>query len=149
MGDVNSPVMPHYIMNTAFNMIELVDNNTGKTVGNALCYFVDKEDGKPAFVIDNVEISNSVKPSNEVGLKLRDMLTEYTSKITKDVTGLENIPIYLGPSYNDIPDNDLCTIEEEIKFLGDIDCEEIYLDAFGGWTDREDLTQKVELFKLK
>jgi len=26
-------------MDTAYNMIELVDNTNGKTIGNALCYF--------------------------------------------------------------------------------------------------------------
>lgn len=149
MGRGNGSAMPHYIMNTAFNMIEFVDNTTGKIVGNALCYFADKEDGKPAFIIDNVEIANSAKPSNEVGLKLRDMLIEYASRITKEVTGSDNIPIYLGPDNNDIPDNDFCTIVEEMNFLGDIDCEEIYLDVFGGWTDRQDLTLRVELLKLK
>ena len=149
MGRGNGSAMPHYIMNTAFNMIEFVDNTTGKIVGNALCYFADKEDGKPAFIIDNVEIANSAKPSNEVGLKLRDMLIEYASRITKEVTGSDNIPIYLGPDNNDIPDNDFCTIVEEMNFLGDIDCEEIYLDVFEGWISRQNLTQEVELLKFK
>ena len=36
-------------------MIELVDNKTGKTIGNALCYFVKGEDGKPG---------NGSKPSS-------------------------------------------------------------------------------------
>ncbi len=151
LGGGNGAAMPHYVMNTAYNMIELVDNNSGRTIGNALCYFVKGVDGKLAFIIDNVEIANSVKPSDDVGESLRAMLTDYASKIAEDVTGSKDIPVYLGPDYNDIPYEDLPKHVEEVTFLGDIDCDEIYMDAFGAsadWTNKADFTQKVELLKL-
>ena len=85
MGGSNGSAMPHYIMDTAYNMIELVDNNSGRTVGNALCYFVKGENGKLAFIIDNVEIANSVKPSDEIGKEVREQITEYASRIAKEV----------------------------------------------------------------
>ena len=151
MGRGNGSAMPHYIMDTAYNMIELVDNNSGRTIGNALCYFVKGENGKLAFIIDNVEIANSAKPSNDVRKSLRAMLTDYASKIAENVTGSKDISVYLGPDYNDIPYKDLPKHVEEVTFLGDIDCDEIYMDAFGAsadWTDKADFTQKVKLLKL-
>ena len=152
MGECNASAMPHFIMNTSYNMIELVDNTTGKTIGNALCYFVKGESGKPMFIIDNVEIADSVKPSNDVGEELRSSLTEYASQLAKDVTGKDDIPIYMSTCYNDIPFEDLPSHYEEISFLGDIDCESIYMDLFGAaaaWVSKEDLTQECYLLKLK
>lgn len=151
MGGGNGAAMPHYIMNTAFNMIELVDNISGKTIGNALCYFVSDNKGKPALIIDNVEIANSVKPSDNVGKSLRKMLTEYALKIVEDVAGTKDIPIYLGRKYNDVPYTDLPACSKKISFIGDIDSDEIYLDVynnFGDWTNKSHLTQWVRLLKL-
>ena len=62
VGGGNGRFMPHYVLNTSFNMIEVVDNKTGKPLGNALCFFVIDEKGKPSFIIDNIEINNSQKP---------------------------------------------------------------------------------------
>ena len=152
MGGGNGHAMPHYIMNTAYNMIELVDNNSGKTIGNALCFLAKKEDGTIVFIIDNVEIANSVKPSDDVGESLRAMLTNYASRIAEDVTGSNDVPIYLGPKYNDIPYLDLdCRHETQITFLGDIDCDEIYMDAYtnnADWTSKDEFTKSVSLLDL-
>ena len=150
MGVGNGSTMPHYIMDTAYNMIELVDNKTHSTIGNALCYFIKSEDGKPAFVIDNIEINNSVKPSNEVGLQLRNSIVEYASKVAKEVTGSDDVPIYIGGSYNDVPCSDLKQEEQNISFLGDIDCDSIYMDLYDGWIDKSNLVnKKLALLKLK
>ena len=51
MGGGNGTAMPYYLMNTAFNMIELVDNESGKTIGNALCFFEKDKNGK-ALITD-------------------------------------------------------------------------------------------------
>ncbi|MBQ3311619.1 hypothetical protein IJG72_06040 [bacterium] len=150
MGGGNGSAMPHYIMDTAYNMIEIVDNESGKPIGNALCYFIKGENGKPAFVIDNIEINNSVKPSNEVGLKLRSSIVEYASKIAKEVTGSDDVPIYMSGSYNDVPCSDLEQTEQQISFLGDIDCDDIYMDLYSGWIDKIELAnKKLTLLKLK
>lgn len=145
--------MPTYLMNTAFNMIEILDNATGKTVGNALCYFVKDKDGNPAFVIDNVEINNSMVPSDENSLKLRDMLVEYISKLTEDISERKEVPIYLSPNYNDIYCDDLQTRNIKMSFLGDIDRFDIYLDMYhdGGAqvTIKDELIAHNLAYKLK
>ncbi len=149
MGRGNGSAMTHYLLNTAFNMIELVDNNTGKPIGNALCYFVTDKNGKPAFVIDNIEIKNSEIPSEEAGIKLRNSITEYASSFVKDVTGNNDIPIYMSSKYNDVPCKDLKPVTEEFCLLGDTDCKEIYMDAYLGWTDKDDYKKSLNLLQLK
>lgn len=129
MGAANGWSMPVYLLNTAFNMIELVDNNTGETVGNALCYFVKDDLNNPKFIIDNIEIRNSVKPSDEVGKQLRSAITEYAKNIVRDVTGRDNIQILLGTSYNDVPVGDLNKSYSFIKTLGEELRNEVYTDA--------------------
>jgi len=149
MGGGNGSAMPHFVMDTAYNMIELVDNKTGKTIGNALCYFIKGANGKPAFIIDNIEINNGVKPSEEVGLQLRNSMVEYAARVSKEVTGLDDVSIYMSGSYNDVPCKDLKQEEQSISFLGDIDCEDIYMDLYGGWIEKENLNTKLHLLKLK
>ena len=70
IGGANGSAMPHYLLNSAFNMIELKDNSTGETIGNALCYFATDEFNEPLFVIDNIEIANKHKMSNKASAEL-------------------------------------------------------------------------------
>lgn len=139
MGGGNGTAMPYYLMNTAFNMIELVDNESGKTIGNALCFFEKNEKGKPIFVIDNIEINNSQKPSDKVGLQLRDAITQYAANVAKEVTGNDDTQIVMGGQYNDVPCEDLPKRTQKIEFVGDISREDIYSDLYTGWPDKEDL----------
>ena len=53
VGEENEEYMNQYLLNTTFNMIEITDNKTGDTVGNALCYF-GIANSKPIFIIDNI-----------------------------------------------------------------------------------------------
>lgn len=149
MGGGCGSAMPHFVMNTAYNMIEIVDNVSGKTVGNALCYFITGADGKPAFIVDNIEINNSAKPSNNVGLQLRYAIVQYAANVSKEVTGGENTPIFMSSSYNDVPCHDLPRKNETISFLGDIDCDNIYMDLYNGWVDKDEFTSEQELLRLK
>ena len=149
MGDFNDYAMPHFILNTAYNMIELVDNNSGEIIGNALCYFVKDESGEPTFIIDNIEIRNSKKPSDEVGIELRTAMAEYAAKIAKDVTGNDNTKIYMSGSYNDVEYEDLNSHKENVSFIGDIDTEKIYMDLYGGTTWKSEFTKDCKLYELK
>lgn len=149
MGGGNGSAMPHYLLNTAYNMIEINDNVTGKTIGNALVYFVKDSSGKPTFIIDNIEINNAAKPSDEGGIAIRNKVAEYAANVAKEVTGRDDVNIYMGGEYNDVPWKDLPTSNSQISFLGDIDCDKIYMDLYEGWIEKSDLTNVVELWKLK
>lgn len=134
MGSANSQAMPAYLMNTAFNMIELLDNTTGKPVGNALCYYALNGDMNPIFVIDNIEINNGYKPDDNACMKIRDAIKEYVENINRDICPNQDIPIYMGGLYNDVPCEDLETQEGEfVTVLGKVLPDEVYLDSFKGW----------------
>ena len=148
MGGGNGAAMPNYLLNTAYNMIEVVDNKTNKTIGNALCYFVVDKLGKPILVIDNIEIANSKKPSDEVGVELRNAILQYAKNIVKEVNGSKNTKIYMSGSYNDVPCEDLRSTKQLIKFLGETECDEIYMDAYDGWVDKSQYKSKLKLLKL-
>lgn len=133
MGEGTAHVMPKYLLNTTFNMIELVDNTTGETIGNILCYFAAGKSKEPVLILDNIEIRNNYKPSNVTGKNLRNAIKKYAAKFADSVTGNKNTPIYLGTRYNDISTSDLKENEQYMSIIGKISGEDIYLDAFGGW----------------
>lgn len=149
LGDINGDAMPHYLLNTAYNMIELTDNKTGNTIGNALCYFAKNSKENPVFIVDNIEIKNSEKQSKDIGIKLRNAIAEYAANVAKEVTGKDDIDIYMSNSYNDVPTSDLSFSEQKISFLGDIDSEVIYMDLYNGWTPANKLNQECEVLKMK
>ena len=151
MGGGNGSAMPYFVMDTAYNMIELVDNTTGKTIGNALCYMVKGENGRPAFIIDNIEINNGAKPSDEVGKQIRTSMVEYASNVAKGVTGSDDVPIYMSNQYNDVPTSDLSSSRENVLFMGDVNRDDIYMDLYKGWIDKEEFMRphNVNLLKLK
>ncbi|MFI3301462.1 MAG: GNAT family N-acetyltransferase, partial [Candidatus Gastranaerophilales bacterium] len=150
MGRGNGSAMPNYLLNTSFNMIEMVDNATGKIIGNALCYFIKDSNGKPAFIIDNIEINNASKPADDVGENLRDAITEYAGNIAKQVTNTDDTFVYIGGLYNDVDTYNLPKHNETISFLGEYECDNIYLDLYEGhWIDNDDLTKNLTLRRLK
>ncbi len=147
MNRSNAAAMGTYLTNTTFNMIELIDNTTGKTIGNALCYYIKTKD-KPALVIDNIEINNSFLPSELICKQIRTVIAEYAKNINKEVCGDRNIPIYLGDQNNDVPTGDLKRVKiENSEILGQV-ChngnEQIYLDALDGWNPGCDIGKDIE-----
>ena len=139
MGGQQGKNMPHYLLNTAFNMIEIVNNETGKTIGNALCYWVRNSDDRPALVIDNVEINNAFeyKQNDKIGQNIRNAIKQYAQNIAKDVSNNPECDILLGTNYNDIPTSDLKIQKERIGLIGYVSSKSIYLDVFLGNTNTD------------
>lgn len=136
----NSKAMPDYLLNTAFNMIELKDNETGNIIGNALCYWVNTSDNNdPALVVDNIEINNFFKPSGKVGIKLRNAVIQYAKNLALYSSNGKYDRVILGKSFNDIPTGDLSAVSGRIGFIGDISCNDIYLDLYKGWVSKSRL----------
>lgn len=149
IGNFNSSAMPHFVLDTAYNMIEITDNFTGKTLGNALCYMIKDKDGTPSFVIDNIEISNSNKLSEAIGVEIRNKMAEYAAKVAKEVTGKDDTPIYMSDNFNDVSTADLKSEYQDIEFLGDISADKIYMDLYGGWIPKDRLKSAHKLLRLR
>ena len=144
--------VPIFLMNTAFNMIELVDKDSGNTIGNALCYFALDNSNQPCFIIDDIEIRHNDIPSEDVGRKVRKAMTDFAYELTRKITGQNDTKIYLGAAYNDVPDDDLENVEKHIKLIGDYAPEnkKIYLDAYYGNIGHENLEiDNAKLYLLK
>ena len=75
----------------------------------------------------------------------------YKSKIVELVDEYKNTKNKINTfvDMNDVPFEDLPANQETISFMGDIDCEQIYMDLYGGWIEKEDLTHNCNLLKLK
>jgi hypothetical protein len=133
------------------NMIEVVDNNTGKTIGNALCYMAKGNDDKLAFIVDNIEINNAQKGSDQVLKGIRQSIAEYASNVTKQITGKEGIPIYMSKDYNDVPITDLNAHKEPMAIIGNLNPNVLYYtDLFKGWINPLDTQKKrVTLLNLE
>ena len=145
IGHINQSAIIDYLEMPMFNMIELIDNKTNQTVGNALCYFAqDNENKKPVFIIDNIEIAPKYKPSDKTSVELRNAIIKYCKNIIKSVGADDETPIYLGKKYNDIQSADLKTINKKIVLLENK--EQLYLDAFGGWVWGQLTHQKMQEF---
>ncbi len=149
IGNGNGKAMPHYLLNTAYNMIEITDSKTGKIKGNALCYFVKDRDNKPMFIIDNIEIANTDKLSDKNGIALRNAIAEYASRVAQEVTGEENTAVCVSDRFNDVPVEDLKGQKKKVSLVGNIDSKIIYMDLFDGWVVSDEYTNTTcKLLKL-
>ncbi len=146
IGESNEEAILNYLNSAAFNMIEFVDNKTGKTFGNALCYFISTHDDKKVLVLDNIEINNSFQINDGAKEKLRDAILQYAKNVAKEVTGVKNPQVYLGLSNNDIDVSDLEHVIDNIGVIGAYTDKDTYLDVFHGWTS--EYFGRCELLKL-
>ena len=57
----------------------------------------------------------------------------------------------MSDAFNDVPWQDLPKEIHQVKLLGDIDCDDIYMDLYDGWTDKAqiDNAPKLQLYRLK
>ncbi|MBR5303517.1 MAG: hypothetical protein IKU37_01660 [Candidatus Gastranaerophilales bacterium] len=152
LGETNGIAMPTYLLSTMFNMIEFVDNSTGETIGNALCYFAFDEMNEPKFIIDNIEIANKYKMSDDASDKFLNEVIRYCINLLKTLSN-ENIPILIGTNFNDVNDKEISVIEMDyLRILGDMNYKMTYLDAFNGWSegvfDSSKSSKKLELLYL-
>ena len=63
-------------------------------------------------------------------MKLRNSIVEYVSRLTEDISGSKDMPIYLSTNYNDINCDDLVAKCVKMSLLGETECFVIYLDMF-------------------
>lgn len=146
----NSNAMPQYLLNTAFNMIEIKDNDSGEIIGNALCYWIKTDKFEtPILAVDNIEINNLYKPSEKIGYELRNAIIKYAKNLASYTSNGRYNKVILGKSFNDIPTNDLKPITANISLIGNISANDIYLDLYGGKKLKTQLENSdVELYLI-
>lgn len=135
----NGKATPIYLSNTAFNVIQLKDEN-----GNIIAMsrvFVGEIDKEPSMIIENIEINSAFlkNKSEEEKNLLRDKMFEYIKDFGREVSKNKEMKTYFSTNYTNVPLNDLNEVEKNIDFVGNLSCESIYLNCKPGWCEPEKL----------
>ena len=138
----NGKATPIYLSNTAFNVIELTDEN-GNIVGMSRI-FVGIVDEKPSIIIENIELNNAfIKDKTPKELEfIRDNIFGYIANFASEISDNEEMNIYFSKNYTHVPTDDLDETEENIEFVGSLSSSNIYLNCKPGWTIPQELKDK-------
>ncbi len=145
----NGKATPIYLSNTAFNVIELTDEN-GNIVGMSRI-FVGIVDEKPSIIIENIELNNAfIKDKTQEELKfLRDNIFGYIANFASEISDKEEMNIYFSKNYTHVPTDDFELERKNIDFAGTLSSSNIYLNCKPGWTTPQELKeQPCELYKI-
>lgn len=135
----NGKATPIYLSNTAFNVVEMTDEN-GDIVAMSRI-FVANVDEKPSIIVENIEINNSFlknKSQEELHL-LREKMLGFVQGLAYVVSNEDDMPVYFSKNYTHVPHEDYEIIEKNVDFVGDISSESVYLNCKPGWTEPEKL----------
>ena len=135
----NGKATPIYLSNTAFNVVQMTDEN-GDIVAMSRI-FVANVDEKPSIIVENIEINNAFlknKSQEELHL-LREKMLGFVQGLAYVVSNEEDMNVYFSKNYTHVPHDDYEEIEKEVDFVGDISSESVYLNCKPGWTEPEKL----------
>lgn len=145
----NGKATPIYLSNTAFNVVQLKDEN-----GNILAMsriFVGNIDEKPSMIIENIEINAAFlkdKTTDELR-ELRNKMFDFVKTFGKDISKDNEMKVYFSKNYTHVPLKDYETVEKEIEFVGDISSEKVYLNCKPGWCKPEELkNEPCKLYEI-
>ena len=129
----NGKATPIYLSNTAFNVVQMTDEN-GNIVAMSRI-FVANVDEKPSVIIENIEVNNAFLKNRtpEELHKLRDNMFGYISNLTNAVSNGKEMNIYFSKNYTHVPLEEYEVIQKQVDFVGDISSESVYLNCKPGW----------------
>lgn len=111
---------PNYIKNKLISAIEVKDGET--YAGNTMMYVINV-DGKPALLLDNIEL----KPKYQFNDKIRDAIFDYAKIVAKEI-GIPDMQIYAGPNRHKVNMDNYELKEKIFAIVGSTGEDEIYLD---------------------
>lgn len=121
IGSFNDWTAPNYIKNKMVQAIELKDGEN--SIGNTMMY-VAKIDGKPALLLDNIEL----KPKYQYNDKIEDGIVNFAKMVTKDL-GKPDMPIYAGSNRHKLNMKNFELVEKnDFNLVGTTHDDPIYLD---------------------
>ena len=145
----NGKATPIYLSNTAFNVVEMTDEN-GDIVAMSRI-FVANVDEEPSIIVENIEINNAFlkNKSQEELYMLREKMLGYVQGLAYVVSNENDMNVYFSKNYTHVPKDDLEEIEKEVDFVGDISSESVYLNCKPGWTEPEKLkNEPCKLYQI-
>ncbi len=145
----NGKATPIYLSNTAFNVVEMTDEN-GNIVAMSRI-FVSEVDDKPSVIIENIEINNAFlrNKSQEDLLKLREKMFGYVKNLASELSNEKEMNVYFSKNYTHVPLEDFTVVEKNVDFVGDISADSVYLNCKPGWTATQELkNEPCELYQI-
>ncbi len=146
----NAGATPVYLLNTAFNVVELYDSN-GNVVGMSRV-FMGKIDNNPVLIMDNIELN---KPyikgmSRDDKIDIRNGFFEYMNQYAVQITGNDDAQVYFYSQDIRVPSSDLEIEKAVAKFVGNISQENVYVNSAAcSWINPEQLDKVGEIEWLK
>lgn len=137
LNSANGDAMPKYLLNTAFNIIQLTDENDN-IIGMGRI-FAGKEDNSPSIIIDSIELNSEFKKHlKEKDLKdLRDSFFQYAKDFGRTISNKE-LEVYFSTSYTKVPTEDLQKEERQTGFIGRFEGTN-YINCLKKWVDCAEL----------
>ncbi|MBQ2645277.1 hypothetical protein IJG14_06880, partial [bacterium] len=125
----NSAATPLYLLNTAYNVVELYDSKDN-VVGMSRV-FMGKMEDKPVLLMDNIELNKTfIKNMNTEQLQeIRDNFFSYMNQYAQQITGNSETEVYFYSRDLRVPVNDLKQTNRTTHFIGSLSQEEIYVNA--------------------
>ena len=145
----NGKATPIYLSNTAFNVVELTDEN-GDIVAMSRI-FPAKVDEKPSLIIENIEINNAfLKARSDEELKeLRDKMFTYIANLSSAISNGHEMDIYFSKNYTHVPLDDFTVTKKPVDFVGEISSDTVYLNCKPGWVAPSELKNEAcELYQI-
>ena len=121
--------------------IEITDKGT--PVGNTMMYLA-YVDGKPALVMDNVELKTKYQNNDNI----RDAFVEYAKKICEEL-GAPDLPIFAGPHRHKLDFSIYDKKSHTMQIIGTTGEDEVYIDFCGEYQVGQENAQNVDLYKIR
>ena len=117
---INQWTAPSYILCKLASAIEVKINQ--EYVGNTMC-FIAKVDGKPALILDNIELQHKYQYNDEI----RDTILAYARKMAVEI-GQPDMPIYAFPNRHKVNMDRFEPVPKDFSIVGSTGGWDIYLD---------------------
>ena len=145
----NGNATPIYLANTAFNVVELTDEN-GDIIAMSRI-FTGNVNKKPSMIIENIEVNNAFLKSRTKDdlTEIRNSMFEYIKNFANEISNNQEMEIYFSQNYTHVPMDDYVAKEEVIDFIGSISSEKIYINSKPGWVAPKELKDEAcSLYKI-
>ena len=130
--------VPNYLLNTAFNVIEIVDKN-GKIAATSRIFMSTDVNDEPFLVVDNIEVSNKFRATlnDDTSREFVKDVWKYIQKYAENLSD-KHIPVYMSHKYPKIKLPDVPVGSRRIKLLGNTTKQKLYINTVGEHVNTRD-----------
>ncbi len=138
LGEEKGDSVPNYLLNTAFNIIGVKDEQ-GEIAATSRIFVSNNFQDEPFLVIDNIEISNKFRSSlsKDDSIKFAQEVWNYINKFAQSLSD-NHTPVYMSHKYPKIFLPERPVISSRIKLAGATTRPELYINTIGDYVITKD-----------